>query len=670
MMINYENASISFRIGVELWMNEERFIDLINMFDKYKGCTPQISLFTSETHPPLPLNVIEKRTTIMKERIRYAKKRNYSCGINVLSTIGHHNENLGGSLSGDMNRMTNIDGEVCWGSFCANGEKIRDYIRDLYIFVARAEPDFIWIDDDIRFAHKPIGNGCFCDRCLEIFKQETGISHSRESLKTAFNYGAYNNKLKIREKWLEHNRSTISRLLKFIEKTVHDIDPHIVLGFMTGERYFEGYGFKTWAEDLAGDPKLNIMWRPGGGVYNDDRLKGFMEKSHAIGRQISLLPDNVFSIQSEIENFPYQLLKKGPAETALEAASHIASGCTGAAFNVLPLYTEAYSVFEPLVEKIFKTVPFYRLLVESLEKEKPYGICTGWSINSQIACCLDNGNWTSGNPAWGATNFANELFELGLPAAYSQEYAQVILLSRDNVNSLSPDIIRSILSKGVYLEPEALDALCGMGYGHLIGFRVKEYKKLDCIEQYTENRVNAGGISGGKRNGRQAFHEGTVAALEPTEKKSQILSKIIDYSGNTIADCCMGLYENSLGGRICVSAYYPWTFVQDSLKSRQLKKIFRWLSGDTLLSYVHSFSRIYNWSRKLKNGKIVVVMINASLDHANDLVLKVNSKCNSCIIYDMQCQKTNVNCIEDDSPYKSFIIPDIKPWEMCLCIIG
>ena len=53
-----------------------------------------------------------------------------------------------------------------------------------------------------------------------------------------------------------------------------------------------------------------------------------------MGRQVSALPDWVVTIQSEIENFPYHRLKKSAHITALEAASHIAAGCTGAAFNV------------------------------------------------------------------------------------------------------------------------------------------------------------------------------------------------------------------------------------------------------------------------------------------------------------------------------------------------
>ena len=54
-------------------------------------------------------------------------------------------------------------------------------------------------------------------------------------------------------------------------------------------------------------------------------MTGLAGKSHDVGRQVSVLPPGVISIQSEIENFPYQLLKKSACATVLEAARIITS---------------------------------------------------------------------------------------------------------------------------------------------------------------------------------------------------------------------------------------------------------------------------------------------------------------------------------------------------------
>lgn len=338
--VKIEKAFISFRIGVPLWTSEKRCNELFDLFDKYKGVTDEITFFTSETHPPIPLDVFRYRAGIFKERMERARKRGYKTGINILSTIGHHNENLDNSLKGNYTFMTNIDGEVCHGSFCPNDEHMQEYIRSIYQLTTRANPDYIWIDDDIRFGHMPIGNGCFCDNCRNIFEKETGTKYTRESLKKALNEGSAKEKLKIRDAWLQHNRNTISRLFTLIEKTVHEINPAMTLGFMTGDRFFEGYDFDNWAKTLSGPNHSRVIWRPGGGYYNDNNTSELVGKSHDIGRQVSVLPEEVISIQSEIENFPYQRLKKAANIVVLEACSHIAAGCTGAAFNVLSMYDE------------------------------------------------------------------------------------------------------------------------------------------------------------------------------------------------------------------------------------------------------------------------------------------------------------------------------------------
>ena len=107
----------------------------------------------------------------------------------------------------------------------------------------------------------PIGLGCFCDNCLKIFEKEFGTRYTRESLKKALNEGLVEDKLKLREAWLQHNRNTIARLFTLIEKTVHDINPAMPLGFMTGDRFFEGYDFDNWAKILAGPNNVQVMWR-------------------------------------------------------------------------------------------------------------------------------------------------------------------------------------------------------------------------------------------------------------------------------------------------------------------------------------------------------------------------------------------------------------------------
>lgn len=668
--MSMSTACVSFRIGTPIWRPEPRFNELLAMFERHKGVTAELAFFTSETHPCLPLDVIRERAALLAVRMPAVRKLGYRAGINILSTIGHHNENLAHSLSGDFTRMTNIDGQTCEGSICPNDERSRRYIRDLYEAIAKAGPDFIWIDDDVRFSHMPIGNGCFCDLCLALFEKETGLKYSRAALKKAFASDAPDRKLRVREAWLQHNRNTIARLFELIETTVHSLKPGMPLGFMTGERYFEGYDFTHWAEILAGPHQAEVMWRPGGGFYSDETLRDMVGKSHEIGRQVALLPAGVRSIQSEIENFPYQSLKKAAITTALEAASHIAAGCTGAAFNVLSMYDEPLDEYEPLVATLHRYRPFLDRLAVTQGRAEPLGVYTGWNKDSFIAAGIDDPDWTKAYGGSAMGNYANELFEIGLPAAYSRKQASVTTLTADSPLSFSDAEIREILARGVYCDGRALTRLNEMGYGELTGFRVERYLDMDCIEQFTDHSLN-GSFAGRKRDGRQSFlwWAWPCAVLTPTDQRAETLARVIDYAGLETAPCCSGVFENALGGRICVAGYYPWTYLQNLSKSTQIKSIFRWLSGNTLDAEVESFHRVNLWARRPHKGPLAVALLNASLDQASALKVSLRTDQREVKVYDMRCRESRVRTEPAESAaHRRMEMDPIPPWEMRLVI--
>lgn len=670
MEANLKKAFVSFRIGVAQWMPEHRFRELLDLFDKHRGVTDEITFFTSETHPPLPLSVIEERMALLAQRMPQVRQRGYRTGINILATIGHHNENLPNSLSGDYTPMTDIDGNVCLGSFCPNDDKMRDYIKQLYRIVAAANPDYIWIDDDIRlFGHLPIACGCFCDICLELFAQETGTKYNRMMLKSAFDSGLLEDRIAIRRAWLQHNRNMIARLLELIEKTVHAIQPSLPLGFMTGDRFYEGYDFDNWTKILSGAGKAEVMWRPGGGFYADDRLSDLTEKAHSIGRQVSMLPPEVVSIQSEIENFPYQRLQKSAHVTALEAAAYIASGCTGSAFNVLSMYDEPLDEYEPLIRKLHDTRPFLDLLARALGRSPNEGISVGWNKDSFVGNRIEEGNWISSESPTITGGYAKEILQLGLPASYSLGNAQVVAISGSNVLAMNEKEILTMLSKGVYMDAPALEQLNRMGYQELTGFQVERWIEDDCIEEFTSDAINTS-FARSKRDGRQSFWWRLSAGMfTPLSGTARILARAVDYAGEELSPCCMGVFENRLGGRVCVAGYYPWTFLQNGSKSAQVKKLMLWLSKDKLPAYISSFHKMNLWVRKPEEGKLAVVIINAYMDTAENVVINLLTDQDKLTVFDMRCSETEIHYSGKEGHYRQFILPPIQAWQMRLIIV-
>ena len=660
-----EKAFVCFRIGAPIWLNEARFTELLELLDRHQGVTDEITLFTSETHPPLPLAVILERAPILKARMEAARARGYRSGINVLATLGHHEENLPNSLSGDYTPMTDPAGGVCRGTLCPNDDRLRAYIAQVYEAVANAKPDYIWIDDDVRlWGHAPISAGCFCDTCVQRFAKRVGQPFTRDSLREALSSGALPDKLRLRRAFLQHNRETIGDLFRLIEKTVHTVAPGLPLGFMTGDRFYEGYDFDTWAEILAGPRRSVVLWRPGGGTYRDERLADITDKAHDIGRQVALLPRHVQCIESEVESFPYQRLKKSGHATALEAAAYIASGCTGTAFNVLSQYDEPLDEYRPLVARLQEARPFLNLLARTLGRAPSAGIHSGW-VKDTYAAQSPDGAWFVGP---GAPSHCNEIWATGLPAAYAAPQASVTAWSGDQVLALTSDEIRAALSKGVYLDGPALARLNEMGYGALTGFQVDGVRHMDCIEELTDHPLN-GAFSGRRRNGRQSFWKCPAYLFRPTAEGTQALSRCVDYTYRETAPCCFGVYENGEGGRVCVAGYYPWDQLQNLSKSTQLKAIMRWLSKDTLPAYVASFHRMNLWVRQPSAGTIAIALLNSYLDPAQGVELLVRTGNDLMRVTDMSGLETLVKADRSDDLYRRFALPAILPWETALALV-
>lgn len=650
-----KKAFISFRIGVPQWLPENRSRELLALLQKYHGVTDEITFFTSATHPPIPLEEMKRRCAILARRMPQARALGYRAGINVLSTMGHHNENLPHSLSGNYTRVTDIDGNVCLGSFCPNDSRLQEYVRELYRVVAQVHPDYIWIDDDVRLAgHMPLGLTCFCDHCLALFSQASGVKHTRASLKAGLFEGPVDKRTSLRKAWLAHNRGSIERLLALIERTVHAERPGLPLGFMTGERFYEGYDFDRWARVLAGPGAAAVFWRPGGGFYEDSWTGGLAGKSHEIGRQVALLPPEVISIQSEIENFPYQRLKKSAHVTVLEAASHMGAGCTGAAFNVLSGNDEPLDEFEPLVAAISRARPLFDLAAKYCQRAQPIGLFAAWNKDSWVADV-------------GMLGQAPAVWEIGLPAAYSPQGAAVTLLFPQSVATMSDDELRKVLSGAVYTDAATLDALNRRGLGEFTGVRVEKALAEDCIEELTRHPLN-GPFTGRQRDGRQSFYHVPAYVLRLADPKGQTLARLVDYAGQEKAATSMAVFENRLGGRIGVCGYYPWSFLHNLSKSTQMKSLMRWLSRDRLVGYVASYHKANLWVRQPGEGRLVTAIVNSSFDPAVDLNILLRTSVDRLRVFDMNGHEEVVRRNRTDGPYRCFTLPPLEPWSMRLLV--
>jgi len=390
-----------------------------------------------------------------------------------------------------------------------------------------------------------------------------------------------------------------------------------------------------------------------------------LQKAHGIGRQIALLPDRVVNLQSEIENFPYQQLKKARRTVALEVATYIAAGCTGAAFNVLPCFGEPFTEYEELMATIQRHRRFYDLMVREGGRAGLQGLYSGWNCESYVTDGLDGDSWPRGTPWSCAAGHAAELWESGLPAAYRQDAAAVTLLGGDRVMALSHEEIMTALAGGIYMDAPALERLNQRGYGEYTGFTVAGYQKSDCMEELLPHPFN-GVFAGRCRDGRQSFTWWGVdaARLTVADPGAIPLARLIDYAGQEVANCCAGYFENRLGGRVIVAGYYPWTFLQSNVKTLQLRQWMRYLSKDTLPAYIATPHKIALWVKAPRPDHLTIALLNTCLDDAVNAELSLLTDKNEITVIDMDCRETLVCNSGGEGNYRRFVLPPITGWDM------
>ncbi|MCE5198972.1 MAG: hypothetical protein ABFD54_10350 [Armatimonadota bacterium] len=662
-MSNHTRAKVSFRASTYIWLGDERFDELLSMMSRFRDTVDEVACFTSFTHPPLPLEEIQRRAEVLKDRIPRLRQIVPSVGINHLATLGHLNENLANSLNEPWQRLMGIDGDTIAGCYCPSDESMQDYVRKTYVTLAEAEPDFIWVDDDVRMeGHGIPGLTCFCERCLDKFNHETGKHWTRESLKDAINGGSVQERVSMRKQWLAHNRSVISDLLALIRDAVDSVDRSIPLGLMTGEIFYSGFGFDDWAKSMAGKDDVKVMWRPGGGFYGDDNLPGFVTKAHSIGRQVSVLGPKVVDIQSEIENFPYQMLKKSTTTLGLECATYIGTGCTGAALNLMGIASDPIAEYAPNFERVKQFRPFMDAEVQAFGRSKCEGVWAAFTTDSTASLNADADWFQTGFGA--ELDYVQELSEIGIPIAYARDGASVTLIKGDSCLAFPKDQLEEILSGSVLMDGPALRRLNEMGMSALTGFDIAGVRNVDSIEVFTNDELN-GKFAGWHRDTRPSFWAESAYILKPLDTACRTLSEVIDFT-NTSFGPIMGIYENRNGGRIAVAGYSPWRSMQTLAKTSQVKSLVRWLSKDTLPAWVASYHKTALWCRSDAQGKRSMLLLNACLDSAQDIELRVLNSTDSLRLLHVNGKSEVLEKKTTSGPYSVFELPQLAPWEIVL----
>lgn len=650
---------LSFRILVTRCRTDEEFQRTLLFLDQYRDCIDEISLFTEYWHHGYyPLDRFAELCEVLKDRVAHLKREGYSSvGINMLNTIGHTDEAWDILPKLPFQPIVGHDGVVSLSSFCPNDPDAKEYIRKKYTMIARARPDFIWVDDDTRLFHHPnVKFACFCPTCIDLFNVKYELTGGREELAKKLN--ATGGK-KLRAAWVQQNVETIERLMQLIEQSVHAVDGSIVLGLMTTGKEMSTYNgdrYDLWMEGLKA-----TKGRPGSGFFNDVMPIQMLRKAIGIvGRQVAAYPACVTDIQYELENFPFQKLGKSLRMFTAECTASLFNGANGIAFDALKQELGSLDDYHDIMKRIEINRPYWKTIVSKMTDLPLAGLYPAFSSTIAHEMDVKNGDWFK---LLETENFTNEygLNELGIPYTFQENQSSGTVLSGSMALGFSVDELKCILGKGVLLDGQALEVLWQRGLGELCGVEIIGTYSNGVLEQFTEDPLN-GNNHKEQRDGRLSFWGDKAFVLRPTNDRVRSLSGLIDYNGKELGST-FTVFENELGGRVAVHGYMPWTNLASSAKRAQLVAVCDWISKDRLPVIIKSTLKIVPFVRA-SNSRAVIGLLNTSFDETGEFEIELRTP--ATCLYEISAVEPRMHIEESRirrEMDKTFVtLRSIEPW--------
>jgi len=351
---------MAWRVADRIWSDDAHFEGLTELLLRHGNTTDELTLMINEpsNSPYDPLERIKKLAGIFTRRAEVLRSSGKSVGINVWPSFGTGFEHEKSPLRPPIpfQRVTGMNGEEDPGIVCPVSTGFLDYTREKYTTLAEAGPDFIWLDDDIRFTDLfGVSFPCFCEHCVAGFLE--GSFSSREVLVAQLNYPKHGD---LRRQWSAYAADRLARYCSVARTAVDAVDPSIDTGFMA-----VGPTHTTYAGDFI-EKCTRVLRskrvRPGHGFYQDERPVDMLHKAMEVGRQTVRYPDHAVDIQYKEESWPDPILDKAVSTRINEVWLALAAGCNGVAFNHLPFS------FLPADPGMLKT---YRNELDELHRVRP-----------------------------------------------------------------------------------------------------------------------------------------------------------------------------------------------------------------------------------------------------------------------------------------------------------
>jgi hypothetical protein len=565
----------------------------------------------------IPLDVAHTEVEVFKTVGEELSKRGIRMGLNMGMTLGHsqsrwdHRERF----PEIKYWATDMEGRSPYKIPCAVDPALRKHIREIYRIYASCQPDYIHIDDDLRYDTSPTSWGCFCDRHLELFAQRTGSQWTRESLKPALI-----NDLEIRSQWVEMLGESLRDVARDATMAVHEVNPKISMGVMlpcVHTMPLFGHPINALL-DVVEDGATPVV-RACIGPYQDWLRRElpmglfYMEMvAHFLaGRNVQYTP--------EIETTPFTRLSKSMTIVRFHITQAILNGMANPAITVAGYVGDHVALEPAYLDSLPQDKPYYQAVHDAApDPSTKRGVQLFFDFNSpklakrKLCSHLDL--------MWPAMTLPKILSALGF--CYTLNDSPVKLLAGESLRGMNVKQVDGMMTRGLILDATAAEALVDMGYSEQIGVTVGAEVTGWMSEKHLSAEFSGPYVD--TYTPLKWIGDDPIRHLSPADD-ARVLSRVIDGDDGEV---CPGvvLYENAQGGRVAV---LPFTisYKDDGIfhllcyqRRYMLRKIIEWMNPAVLPVFVEDPTDIFVqcWD----DGEVLTVgLTNASYDSCSELTV-------------------------------------------------
>ncbi len=655
--------TFSFRLRGGQWFHDDAFTKTLDLFRKHKGLVNEVMLFypdsTVPDMPPPP-----EAIPVVRQRMRQLREfgaRAVGLDVSAFGICADLMCEMGSELSHykpGLQSQVNLEGKPDRNLRpCPSDPGFRGFQAMRMRGLSESEPDFIYLEDELRMGGNGKDNMCFCPYCIERFQD--GKWKSREELVEALDKDT---DPKIRQEWVQFNEARLTEVAAAVRAGIDEVNPEIDLCLMPVNPDQSTYN-GIYLPKLIRAARAR-RFRPGHGWYQDADTSGMLRKVVGVSRLNAQVDLEQCEAQYECETWPGGRLDKSNQAVRHEITGAVMVGCKGFTINDGPWRGFVDEVMADRMADLERWHPAWNKLADHAQPLKQCGLYVPATSDMMARAPIDRGGWFKSGPFYDKGHYrAEQWLASGFSLTPHEADASAVLLSRQCAACATDKDLERWLSGGLICDATSAEIIAARGMGELTGVKVAEYQS-QTYEQFTENPVTRDGDVGQVRWHLAAESNPLISQNDHVEP----LGEIHDYSG-ALLGASITRFENELGGRVVVIGYHAWDMVAMPGHWHRLRQLINWASRENDSFRLDRCRRVAPFVRLSNDGKqCAIALFNTGFDPTGPMRFTLKAEINNLRLLGIDGMETTVETRTVASGIEILLPDGIASWNHVMLI--